>query len=323
MDLHGFIQENRERWRELSTLLEGTSRKGLVSLSRSAVRQFSKLYRKAASDLAYAQLHYPQSKLTRELESLVGQAHSRLYRGQPLEWAQGWRFFTEGFPRLFRQTFRYTAVATVIFFIGVAYGYLSTASDPEFAHLIIPPGIRASMEEGEIWTVPITAVKPLASAAIWQNNVMVTLFTFAFGIAAGLGTLYLLAFNGVLFGAIFAYVVPYGFAGDLGLFVVTHGVLEIPMLFIAGAGGLLLARGMLLPGDRPRKEHFWHCAGQGVQLVLGCLPFLALAAVIEAFFSPYELPPSVKLPVAGGLFSLFACYLFFAGRSAEATQDRT
>jgi hypothetical protein len=53
-----------------------------------------------------------------------------------------------------------------------------------------------------------------------------------------------------------------------------------------------------------------------VKLVLGCVPILVIAGIIEAFFSP--LPPSsmpvgTKFLVGAALFGLLLLYLFRAG----------
>src|SRR2546426_5101432 len=49
-----------------------------------------------------------------------------------------------------------------------------------------------------------TLFRSLAASGIMTNNLTVSITTFALGITAGLGTLYLLAFNGLLFGVVLA-----------------------------------------------------------------------------------------------------------------------
>jgi hypothetical protein len=52
-----------------------------------------------------------------------------------------------------------------------------------------------------------------------------------------------------------------------------------------------------------------------VQLVLGSIPILIIAGIIEAFVSPTGLATRLKFAMAASLFALLMAYLFGAGRS--------
>jgi len=95
---------------------------------------------------------------------------------------------------------------------------------------------------------------------------------------------------------------------QLWSFVAPHGILELPAIFIAGGGGLLLGRGLLFPGEMPRRESVAYYGGQGVRLALGIIPLLVVAGVLEGFFSPSSLPVAAKFAcsaAAGGLLFLY------------------
>src|SRR5258708_24626368 len=93
-----------------------------------------------------------------------------------------------------------------------------------------------------MWTHSIVSIKPQASSAIMTNNLSVSFMAFASGITAGIGTLYLLFFNGIMIGVIGTACANYGMSVPLWSFVSPHGVLELPAIFIAGGAGLRLAR---------------------------------------------------------------------------------
>src|SRR2546423_15568150 len=95
---------------------------------------------------------------------------------------------------------------------------------------------------------------PFIASRIITNNVQVAFFAFAFGITAGIGTLLLLTLNGLFFGAVLGLFANYGLAGWLLTFVAGHGVLELTAIFIAGGAGLLVARGLIVPGDLTRPD---------------------------------------------------------------------
>jgi hypothetical protein len=44
--------------------------------------------------------------------------------------------------------------------------------------------------------------------------------------------------------------------------------------------------------------------------VLGCVPILVIAGVIEAFVSPTDMAVGLKFTMAAGLFTLLLLYLF-------------
>jgi len=98
-----------------------------------------------------------------------------------------------------------------------------------------------------MWTDSIVTIKPLASSAILTNNLSVSFATFALGITAGVGTIYMMLLNGLLIGVIGSACWREGMSLSLWSFVAGHGVLELPAIFIAGGAGLGIARGLLFP----------------------------------------------------------------------------
>jgi len=175
-----------------------------------------------------------------------------------------------------------------------------------------------TIEKKEMWTHSIVGVKPLASRAIMTNNISVGFLTFAFGITAGLGTMYMLTFNGVMLGVIGMACHFAGMSLKLWDFVAPHGVLELPSIFIAGGAGLRIASGLLFPGYLPRKESLVRAGTEAVRLLLGTIPILVIAGIIEAFVSPTGLATSLKFSMAGALFILLLTYLFAVAREVTS-----
>src|ERR1700745_2837964 len=115
----------------------------------------------------------------------------------------------------------------------------------------------------------------------------------------GLGTLYVLAFNGASFGAIIALTYRAGFGNDLLTFVAGHGVIELSCIFIAGGAGLLIGTALLMPGDMTRGDALKSRGMEAVRLIVGCIPLLVVAGIIEGFISPAPINPAIKFAVAG------------------------
>jgi uncharacterized membrane protein SpoIIM required for sporulation len=150
------------------------------------------------------------------------------------------------------------------------------------------------------------------------NNLSVTFMTFAMGITAGIGTLYMLFFNGLLLGVVGTACWLNQMSLQLWSFVVSHGVLELPAVFIAGGAGLRIAQGMLFPRLLSRKDSVQAAGAEAIQLLLGTIPMLVVAGILEAFLSPTSEPVLLKFSVGSGLFLLLVLYLNGGRRKVEA-----
>jgi uncharacterized membrane protein SpoIIM required for sporulation len=155
------------------------------------------------------------------------------------------------------------------------------------------------------------------------NNIAVSLAACATGMFAGLGPVYMMLFNGLLIGVVGSACQRVGMSMDLWSFVAPHGVLELPAIFIAGGAGLLLAHGILFPGSLPRRDAIAEAGARAIRLLLGVIPILVIAGVIEGFVSPTATPPAAKFAIAAALFVLFTLYLTRAGAPGEASTLRT
>ena len=130
----------------------------------------------------------------------------------------------------------------------------------------------------------------------------------------GVGTLYILAFNGAMFGAILALTYRAGFGNDLLAFVVGHGVIELSCIFIAGGAGLLIGTALLMPGNLSRGDALKSRGMEAVRLVVGCVPLLIVAGIIEGFISPAPINPAIKFTIAAVTGVALYSYLLLAGR---------
>ena len=131
----------------------------------------------------------------------------------------------------------------------------------------------------------------------------------------------MMAFNGLLIGVIGMACWLSGMSLQLWSFVAPHGVLELPAIFIAGGAGLRIAQGLLFPGVLPRRDSLAQAGVEAVQLLLGTIPILIVAGLIEAFVSPTGLPIPLKFSMAGALFVLLGVYLFGMARKPGPTHS--
>jgi uncharacterized membrane protein SpoIIM required for sporulation len=174
--------------------------------------------------------------------------------------------------------------------------------------------MRDTIDRHEMWTHSILGVQPAVSSGIMTNNMTVAFMTFASGITGGLLTFYLLAHNGVMMGVISAACAERGMAAALWSFVVAHGALELPAIFVAGAAGFTVARGMMFPGSLPRRLSLERAGASAARLVLGTVPVLAVAGLVEGFISPSGAPVALKVALGAALFGLLASWIALGGR---------
>jgi uncharacterized membrane protein SpoIIM required for sporulation len=304
-----WLKKRQSYWSRLEALLERVKGQGFHGLSRSELRELGLLYRQTATDLSAVRGDPSSVQQARYLNQLLGRAHNAIYSGQKKTASGVWRFYVDEYPAIFRRFLPYTLIATAIFTLGAIAGALLTLSDPDYMREFLPPQLVTSIERHEMWTHSIVAVKPQASSAIMTNNLSVSFMAFAAGITAGIGTLYLLFFNGMMIGVIGVACGLHGMSVPLWSFVLPHGVLELPAIFIAGGAGLRLAQALLFPGVLTRRDSLAAGGTEAVQLLVGVIPMLIVAGTIEAFFSPSSVPAHWKFLAATSVFALFVSYL--------------
>jgi uncharacterized membrane protein SpoIIM required for sporulation len=314
-----WLEKRKAHWSRLEELLDRTTRKGFKSLARSELRELSLLYRQIAADLAAIREDRGAVRYTGYLNQLLARAHNIIYSAHKASPSAVVTYFWEEYPRVFQENLNYCALAFLIFLFAAVVGAAVTYHDPDFKVKILGPGMVETIEKHKMWTDSIVGIKPLASSGIMTNNMSVAFTAFAAGITAGLGTIYMMAFNGLLIGVIGTACWSAGMSRALWSFVAPHGVLELPAIFIAGGAGLRLAAGLLFPGFLPRRESVARAGNEAVKLLLGTIPILVIAGLIEAFVSPTGLAVPLKFSMAAALFVLLVSYLFWKRKAAPTT----
>jgi uncharacterized membrane protein SpoIIM required for sporulation len=304
-----WLQKRRPYWARIDELIARSGRNGIHALTHSELQELALLYRQTASDLSTIREDASSRNLTHYLNQLLGRAHNLIYMGRRSRAGGIITFYRDTFPQTFHETLPYTFTAFAIFFVLAAAGMMMATVNPRFQEYLLGSAMMDTIAKRQMWTHSLITVKPLASSAIMTNNLTVSFTTFALGVTAGIGTVWMLALNGLLLGVVTAACWQAGMADQLYSFVAPHGVLELPAIFIAGGAGLLLAKGLLFPGNLPRRASIALEGGRAVRLVLGIVPMLIVAGTVEGFVSPSNLPVALKYSLAAGLFVLLLLYV--------------
>ncbi len=264
-------------------------------------------YRLLAHDLAQARELVPRTRTREYLEGAYARAHSTLHHGA---WPFGsWllQFVRADLPSVMRWLRPYLWWTTLIFLLAAAGGYALVHRYPDLIGLFASPELIASVERGKLWTDGLLNVVPssILSVQILANNVMVSLFAYCAGLFFGLGTLYILGLNGLMLGAVFAFVGAHGLAGELAAFIVAHGCVELSVMCLSAAAGAALGEALIRPGPGGRMHSFSAAALRSGQVLLACAVLLVGAGLLEGYVSPNpRVPVSVRVTIGVGYWLL-------------------
>lgn len=312
-----WLEKRKSHWLRLEALLDQSHKHGLRSLTRSELQELGLLYRQAAADLSAAREDSTAQYYARSLNLLLARAHNTIYSGKKSSASGIIHFYKYTYPRVFRSNLSLVTTATLIFVAGAVLGFLLSMHRPDFMATILPPSILDSIDRHEMWTHSVLSIKPEASSKIMTNNMSVGFAAFAFGITAGIGTVYMLFFNGIMLGVVGTACWMHNMSLSLWSFVAPHGVLELPAIFIAGAAGLRIAQGLLFPGMLSRRDSLAKSGMEAVRLLVGTIPILIIAGTIEGFVSPSDISWKWKFALAAAIATIFSLYLFAPTREPK------
>ncbi|MCL2188371.1 MAG: stage II sporulation protein M [Defluviitaleaceae bacterium] len=303
-----FITKHEVHWKALEQITAHVQKKGIKRLSKDEVREFARLFRLASHHMAYAKTHFPHGQILPYLNRLVGTAHNYFYVREAGAAADIKGYFTRVFPQTVRETWRYSAAATGLFFLGL---FFAAFYGVWFDMLGNPQAIANDLGPPEGWD------GTFMSAFFVVNNTTVAINAFVWGIFAGIGTVYVLIYNGLIVGALFGFLHTSG--ADMTMaysLILPHGVVELAAIFLSGGAGLMIAKGMLIPGIHSRKHSVIMHTRKAVTLLPGIAFLLLIAAVIEGFFTPLAgVSPVMKLVFAG--MTGLGLLLWFIPRSVK------
>lgn len=245
-------------------------------------------YRLLAHDLARARSLLPQSRTREFLEGAYARAHATLYSGAWRLGHAGLELFRSEIPQVVRWLLPYIFWTTLLFALSAVAGYALVQRYPELIALFASPDLIASVERGKLWTEGLLNVVPssVLSLQILTNNIIVSLFAYCAGFLFGLGTLYILGLNGLMLGAVFAFVAQHGLAGQLFGFIVAHGCVELSVICLSGAAGAAVGEALVRPGPGGRTESFRIAALRTGRLLVACALLLVGAGLLEGYVSP-------------------------------------
>jgi len=318
--LHAWATSRIAAWGDLGSILNGLERKRDHTVTETL--RAIELYRALGRDLSIVRRTLPASRMTRALAQSYARLHAVIYR-KPHNWRERLRsLFQDEIPQVVRELRGSIQLVALLFALTAGAGWWLINTYPELIGLVASEQMIDGVEGGKLWTEDIVNVAPssVISVSILANNITVSIVAFILGVFFGLGTFYIIAMNGFMLGAIFAFTHQHGMAGELLKFVLAHGLVELSVICIAGAAGMMLGEALIRPTHETRRESFRHAASKTSKVLLLCALLLVVCGFIEGYVSPDPAFPMISRVVIGFgwwvvMLGALSGRLFGSGRS--------
>jgi len=303
-----FIKQNKDKWLRFESVLKNN-----IQISPD---ELSALYIEVTDHLSYAQTFYPKSNTLSYLNNLAVMAHQKIYKTKRESRRRFITFYTEEFPKLFKEYHKQLLISFVTFALFSLIGAFSAATDGDFVRLIMGDGYvnmtLDNIEKGD----PMAVYKQMGEVEMFLgitiNNIRVALYAFVFGILLSIGTLYILMNNAVMLGSFQYFFYDQGLLWESVRTIWIHGTIEISVIIIAGCAGLVIGNSILFPGTYTRLQSFVRGAKDGLKILISTIPFFIIAGFLEGFVTRQtHMPDWLALLIIGGSLYLILFYYVF------------
>ena len=312
-----FEHQNAGRWAEYDRLLAELE-KGKNAV---AAEHLPKMFREISLDLALAESRMYGLHITERLNERVIRGYELIYRSRRGNWENVITFITAGFPQAVRREWRLFWLCNAVFWIPFLVIMLSVNHDIRWVQGILGADGMASMEQ--MYAGKKEQLSHLRSeygsnfmmfCFYIYNNVAIDFRIFAGGMAAGVGTLFFLIFNGLFLGAAAGYVNHACNPESFWSFVAGHSSFELLGMVVSGMAGMRLGLAILRPGRLPRVRALVEASKKALPLIYGAAVMTTLAALVEGFWSAQGIPSGWKYAVGGVGWIGHIAYFTMAGR---------
>lgn len=324
-----FRRRREASWRELEDLVERIETRGLGAAGPAELERLPLLYRSTLSSLAVARSIALDRNLLGYLENLSLRAFIAVHRPRESMLDGFKHFLVVDFPQSVRAARWHLALAFATIVLGTIVGYALTMSDEAWYTALIPEwlagsrGINSTREElmtTELfrpWEGIVDSFIIFANA-LFQHNALVGILAFGLGVIGGVPTLLLIAYQGLILGAMLALHANRGLTVEFLGWVSIHGVTEIAAILLSGAAGLMVAEKILVPGTFGRLETLAMAGRAAARVMAGAALMFLLAGVIEGGLRQAIASTGWRFAFAAFTAILWAGYFGLAGRARSS-----
>ena len=319
-----FIAQNKEKWEEFEQSLKNKSKDA---------EKLSELFIETTDDLSFSRTYYPHRSVRVYLNGVAQSVFQNLYKSKRSRRGNFGRFWKETLPDTMWFCRKHLLWAFIIFIGAFLIGMLSSFENPEFVEIILGEQYvqmtEANIESGDPMAVyGSTPAMEMFFRIAW-NNIQVAFLAFIVGILAGVGTVYVLLYNGIMVGAFITFFIQRDLFRESFLAIMLHGTIELCMIVLAGCAGLILGSGLLFPRTYNRLQSLVLAARRGIVVMLGVSAFLVIAAFIESFATRHTDTPDIirliiiilSVALVGGYFVYYPWRRHRAGLIEGENED--
>lgn len=307
-------------WEQMETLLRDVS----VG-DASQLTEFPKDYRRLCQHLAMAKSRRYAAGLVNRLNALVQHGYEVLYGQSLVNKNSIIEFLIYGFPAALRLNKAYLWIAGVVFVLPYVAIMIACIVNDQLIYSVMDAGNVRMMESmydpelGKLGRERQSDSDIQMFGFYIYNNIGIAFRSFAMGIFLGVGSLFVLGFNGLTIGAVTGHLTALGYTATFYPFVIGHGSFELTAIVFSGAAGLKLGFSLLAPGANTRRHALQNAATDAIKIMYGVFVMLLIAAFIEAFWSSSSsLPNALKYAVGAALWVFVYYYCFFFARTRVA-----
>jgi uncharacterized membrane protein SpoIIM required for sporulation len=308
--------DKQQQWTTLAGTIQRLLRRrsrGLRALSEPELVKLIDDYQVLTADLARARSLGAPRGIVDRLNRIAVAGNILLYGHLPRVRTLATGEWYGAFARAVRQSLWAVALSAAIFFGSAVLTYFAVQVQPQLGFDLVPDGFLEfdPARPENLHNIPALA-RPIASLGIITNNIQVVLLAFGLGLTAGLGTTWLLLFNGAQIGAVAGWMTLHGKARALWGWIMPHGGTELLAICLAGAAGYLLAGALVSPGQARRVTALKAAGARALTIEFGCMAMLLVAGLIEGFVSPSSLDYGGRVLVLLASLILWAGYFMLA-----------
>ena len=324
-----FREERQGDWRRLDLILTRAENDGVKNLTDEQMLALPRLYRQAVSSLSVARSISLDQNVISYLESLCTRAYFFVYGARTTLGERMMQFLRRDWPAAVSQSVWTTLLAAFFFFGGWALAFFLCLQDMEWFWTFHGQNffdgrnpdatveyLRSTIytDEGTTGDGELTAF----SSFLFNNNAQIALFAFALGFAFGIPTAWLLVYNGVMIGSLYAVFWDKGLGYEFTGWLMIHGVTELFAIVLAGAAGFTIGGAVAFPGGRSRLASARAAGQKAATTAMGCVLMLIIAALLEGFGRQLINSDTVRYAVAASTLVVWLVYFYVPRKAPDA-----
>ena len=324
-----FREERQADWQKLDLILTKAENGGVKNLSDEQMLALPRLYRQAVSSLSVARSISLDQNVVNYLESLCTRSYFFVYGARTTLGERMMQFLQKDWPAAVAGSVLPTLLSAFFFFGGALLAFFLCMQDMDWFWTFHGqnfwdgrnPDASVDYLRSTIYTGQGTADDSeltAFSSFLFNNNAQIALFAFALGFAFGIPTAWLLVYNGVMIGSMYAVFWNKGLGYEFTGWLMIHDVTELSAIVLAGAAGFIIGGAVAFPGARTRLASARVAGQRAATIAMGCVVMLIVAAILEGFGRQLINSDVTRYAIAGATLVFWLVY-FYVPRKAAGT----